>query len=220
MPVAFDAANSAASFGSGSISLSHTASGADRYVFALALVSGGNSITGITYGGTAMTLIRPLVDAAWYGLVNPPTGSQSVVASHSGTDERTLIVASYTGVDQTTPYTGLADSSGSGTSASRTVTSETDALVVAVLETFLFGAHTHTPTGSSQTQRASVIDGNGFGRTSLTDQPGASSVTASWTISTSASRWDIAAVSLNPPAAPPPEPETPERIRISFRAPA
>lgn len=90
-----------------------TASGSNRCAFACIAydIAAGMSVTGVTYGGQAMTACGPASHNStshdyaevWY-LVNPPTGSNTLAITVSGTITdiyRNLV--SFTGVNQTTP---------------------------------------------------------------------------------------------------------------------
>jgi hypothetical protein len=90
-----------------------TASGTNRCAFAAIAydIAAGMSVTGVTYGGQAMTSCGAASSnptshdyaAVWY-LVNPPTGSNSLAITVAGTitDIYRNLVA-FTGVNQTTP---------------------------------------------------------------------------------------------------------------------
>ena len=178
---AFNAANFYSGTG-GTASGAHSAAGSDRYVFVLAGCPSG--ITGVTYNSVSMTLIDGTVsNERLYGLVNPPTGSVTVTASSGASDSVGFVVASYTGVDQTTPYDGLTAAILSGTTPSRTVTSRTGDMVVGGNAAANFGAITSTA-GAGQTEREDGFEGNLFSVT-WSDEAGASSVTHSYTLASS-----------------------------------
>ena len=91
---------------SGLVTISFTVgTGANRL-----LIVGGTVdnfvITGVTYGGTALTQAvadtQKPTGSIWY-LVNPPSGTASVVVSSSPSKGAIIGVISFTGVDQSTP---------------------------------------------------------------------------------------------------------------------
>lgn len=106
MAATFDAVSRDVKYGS-SQTFSHTCSGSDRY-----LLVGVSSpyVTGVTYAGTAMSLISSYGTGTAairvYGLVAPAAGTNSVVVTLSGTALFNAIGVSLAGVDQTTPVAG------------------------------------------------------------------------------------------------------------------
>ena len=109
MAISFDASVSGGSATATSLTFAHTTTGTDRMLFvgALTLTANTDTISGITYGGVAMT--RPtngfVTDATNYGIyiyaLHAPTeGANNVVISSSLT---TIfgIASSYTGASQT-----------------------------------------------------------------------------------------------------------------------
>lgn len=191
--VAFDAATDAQEVsGDGVISLSHTSSGSDRAVF----VGSGNSAgtpqlsSSCTYGGTSMTEMWNIGPAtfcrgAGYRLHNQATGAQTVTATLAGaTDEYIVAVASFTGVDQTTPV-GTAVSATVGaaaTSSSLTVSSvAADDMVVDFLYTSGGTTRIHT-VGADQTERTNELV-DPYARATISTQSGTAGGVMSWTYS-------------------------------------
>src|SRR5207245_4175775 len=89
------------------------------------------AITGVTYGGTALTQAvadtQKPTGSIWY-LVNPPSGTASVVVSSSPSKGAIIGVISFTGVDQSTPIqtTATPDNANARTSpATVSITNET-----------------------------------------------------------------------------------------------
>ena len=139
--VAVDAESDVSGGNVSSLSWSHTTSGNNR----LLIVSVGMarieplSVSGITYGGTPLTLIgvsdntcctpgRPRVEM--WKLVAPATGTNTVVVTLSGTNDSVIGAAvSYTGVNQTTPLGTFAAANNSDATPSVTVTSAAGELV-------------------------------------------------------------------------------------------
>ena len=98
--------------GVGSLTWSHTCTGSERILFVGAYDnSATDDITGVTYGGIAMTKIGASVAVPssgdyqnlWY-LIAPATGANDITISRSGSSGRIGGSAvSYTGADQTAP---------------------------------------------------------------------------------------------------------------------
>jgi uncharacterized membrane protein YgcG len=203
--VAFDAATSANEVnGDGILSLTHTASGTNRGVFA----GGGNSSggggrlsTSCTYAGNAMTEQWDFVASPFYGNAgyvlagdtNIPTGAQTVTQTlAAGPDEHGLGVISMTGVNGTTPAGTPATASGSSTAASVTVTDAgADDLIVDNL--YVDGV---VPTvGADQTQRYAQDAIGGFNYLRGSTQPGSAGGVMSWSFSSTAP-WLLGAVTI------------------------
>lgn len=214
----FDAASSAGGSGTvSSISVSHTASGSDRYA-SIALSVWSDSTLAATYGGVSATSVRKVTqDAAnsrrvlnMFGLVAPATGAQTVEGTLSAaTFDVALTVVTYTDVDQTTPRgtdVGASNPDGSpSTTPSVDAASASGELVVDAVRTF--NSTTTITVGAGQTSRVEreAFSGNGPS-VGASDEPGAASVTMSWTAD-AACNWAIIAVPLLAAAAPEPEPE-------------
>ncbi len=132
MAIAFDAASAVPGDGSPSATKTytgHSVTGNNTVLFvAFFAISSSDSVTGVTWGGTAMTQLakQQLYSNRWhyvYGLVGAATGAHNVVASFSPNDGWDCPqVVSYTGVKQTgLPDTVLIQGAGSTTfSISRT----------------------------------------------------------------------------------------------------
>lgn len=119
MPIALDATSVATPISTGSsMTWSHTCSGSDRllHVSVGARHSGGtnNVVSGVTYNGVALTLVRG--DEANFGtfatsvwrLVAPATGANDIVVTFTGSIDTSgqAVGVSLTGVHQTTPDAG------------------------------------------------------------------------------------------------------------------
>ena len=129
MAIALDTTTSSSSASSTSWTFSHTCSGSDRVLLVgFFKFGGGDSVTGVTYNGVSMTQLgKGVADASGYvylyGLVNPATGANNVVASSSASVQWYGEAVSYTGVDQTTPFPDTeAYNSSTGTSFTESIT--------------------------------------------------------------------------------------------------
>lgn len=112
-----------------SLTFSHTTSGTERLLVVNAglWTNSGKTVTGVTYNGTAMTLVdNGAADANnncyMYYLINPDSGTHDVVISASGTCDLWGASASYNGVNQLAPLGDTNKSNGSGDPLTGTVT--------------------------------------------------------------------------------------------------
>lgn len=170
MAIAHD--NSGSTFGVDvkSKTLSFTTSGSDRILFVYCECSEGYTITGVTYGGTAMTKVdtqtkAPLEFTLWY-LVNPTTGTNDIIASCSGSTYISITASSYTGVLQTSPINGTNKSTSTGTSYSLSVTTTLDnswaimGLVAISARTTTAGSNTYKRVVNSAGNGEQILDTN------------------------------------------------------------
>lgn len=122
MSIAFDAISTGGA-STDSLTVSHTTSTTDsRVLIVTLLASAGDVITGITYGGDALTQLTKLAvsDAGEYYMyyrIAPKTGANDVVISASSSNFIRSINATYTGIKQT----GFPDASGTATATSTSV---------------------------------------------------------------------------------------------------
>lgn len=110
MAIAFDATSSSTFTSTNSKTVSHTCTGANGYLIAFVMREGGVTVSSITYGGVAMSLISSVnlgADANKgcyaYGLVNPASGANNISVTFSGTAYNGIQGVSYSGVNQTSP---------------------------------------------------------------------------------------------------------------------
>lgn len=199
--VAYDATGSGAT-GSGSGTSytavgSHTSSGNAVVVAISVLMLAGTITSGtVTYGGQSMTQLGTATGSGGagykgylFGLLNPPSGSQTVIATVGGTGLYGLAMSSvsYAGV---TSFGTVATNAGSGTAPTQTVSSTTGKMVAQAFASFVNA----TISGYDQTQRlaagtttACVVQG---------DAAGAASITFNATINNS-TPWTSITVDLN-----------------------
>lgn len=104
--IAFDAFSAGALVNPGtSVTISHTTTGSNRILFVGGIVR-TNSISGVTYNGSALTAIGSEVTGVndkislWY-MVAPATGANNVVISQTGNSVINGNAVSYTGASQT-----------------------------------------------------------------------------------------------------------------------
>ena len=200
MAIAFDAASSSGGAAVTSVTWSHTTSGANRaLIVGVSFWNGSTqSISGVTYAGTAMTNVGGATDlsndrAQQWALSNPTTGANNVVVSFSAAVDAVCGAVSFTGAHQTTAsLTGTqATATGTSTAPSVNVTSATGEIVIDTLAQF---AQTDT-VGAGQTQRWNATFGSEDGAGST--EAGAATVTMSWTLGASAD-WALVGVGVKP----------------------
>lgn len=226
MAVAFDAvgpsstpATSSFTSGSPAYTWSHNPAAGAALLVAVGVDHAENSasVTGVTFGGTAMTLIAKVNQGGLgdgegylYGLANVPGGSATVTVSVSGTSD---IIAggsvSYTGAGTTfaTAFgTPVSTQGGTGTTATESLTStSTSSKVVGASYT---GDPSTTSTAGTQRFASGGTSAGNIGQCSVSDLTGtASSQTVTWTMSNAT--WCMIMVEvlpgtpLTPPAAQP-----------------
>lgn len=201
--LAIDSASSAGCGSCTSLSWSHTVSGSDTVL--VIGISGYDTtpdvVTGVTYNGVAMTLIPSSSGTngghtvAFYGLIAPTTGTNTVVVSASGTmTDLGAGAVSFTGAHQTTPFGTANTATGTSTAPSVNVSSAADEIVVDTLSIIHNGTLT---VGAGQTQQWQAIGGFGFIKYAGSTETGSATTTMSWANSTSQA-WAISAVPVKP----------------------
>lgn len=161
----FDAVSNGATTGSStSRTWSHTVgAGLNRFLVVSCDAGVGNTTTGVTYNGVAMTQIVANVSASQggisnWGLVAPATGTFNIVASFSGSVLSACTATSYSSVDQVTQMDATPVinevTSGSTSTSSITTVSANSMLFGALFANS--GGLTVTPTTSGSVARGSV----------------------------------------------------------------
>lgn len=132
MAIAFDATNKANGAAT-SLTFSHTMSAtANSILFVWAIAQSGRSITGVTYNGSAMTLITSGTPTgalsaypyALFATLSPASGAHNVVVSISGTGTPDIWggSVSYTGAKQSLTMDAIQAGNGGASSTSFTFT--------------------------------------------------------------------------------------------------
>jgi Tfp pilus assembly protein PilV len=202
--IAFSAATTGGGTGS-TINVTHTISGANRYVFVQVVNSNSwPSITSVVWDPTGvnepLSLIAQRAHASdvrnsLYGLVNPTAKTATMRVTLSGTDSSGTFVAvtSFTGVHQTTPLGTPASSNAVSGTPSVTVSAATGDLVFDAMATKETSGN-KTP-GPGQTERYDGTNGtsNGAGST----EAGAASVVMNWTGGIT-EEWAMIGVAVKP----------------------
>jgi uncharacterized repeat protein (TIGR01451 family) len=161
------------------------------------------SVSSITYNGVPLTLVGfdTSVDnkarIEIWGLVAPAGGANNLAISMSAKAKMAVGVATFTGVDQVNPLGTLVTADGKSNTASIVVSSAPGELV---FDAVTFENDKTLTVGPGQTQlwneKRGEIRGGG------STEPGAASVTMSWTYQESNREWVIGAVPIKPAANP------------------
>jgi hypothetical protein len=207
--VVFDAVSSSSVTSNPGTTLSwtHTPSGTPTAVAVLVInYEGQCNITGITYGGTALTKANQVNVSAGppnnnsvgvWGLANPPSGAQTVVITCSTTGGFTGGAAeTVTGSDTTTCFSNSNGTDGAVATStpSLVVNSASGELVVdALLTGDTFGILTP---GGSQTKRFGEIDVPSQQFSGSSAPASAGSTTMSWTIGGGSTNYGITGASF------------------------
>jgi putative pyrroloquinoline-quinone-binding quinoprotein len=185
--------------GQSSLSWSHTTSGTNRVLLVGVSWVGSQTVSSVTYAGTAMTSIGSVINgsnarAQLFYLVAPATGANTVqVTMSAAATEIVGGAVTFTGANQTTPVGTFASATGNSSAPSVTVTSNAGETVIDTVEV---NSSTAMTAGGAQTQRWQMQPTNFRGAGST--EPGASTLTMSWTSGSAA--WAIGAVGVKPAA--------------------
>ena len=183
----------------------HTVSGGDDRILivGIALADTSDSVTSVTYGGTALTRITSIQSgnaAEMWSLLAPPVGTANIVATWTDKNNMAGWSGTFTNVDQTNPIRNSGVASGNSTAPSAAVASAVGDLVVDTLSAN--GDAVSLSVGGGQTQicqnTTGTKGGDCWGASSY--EAGAASVTMSWSAG-AAKNWGIAVAVLK--AAPP-----------------
>lgn len=152
-------------------------------------------ITGVTFAGTAMTLLDSSDDGGnrtscgIYYLLNPANTTGDIVVSQSGASRTGMCALSLTGVSQSSPFGTVAKAQASASSApSVTVSGASGDLIVDVLAGRIGTVSVSLTVGAGQTQKAN-IEQVGTSATNgqhggFSTEPGAASVAMTWAYGT------------------------------------
>jgi hypothetical protein len=168
-------------------------------------VAGTGTVTGITYGGNAMTVVGTpqntgAMYSALYRLIAPAAGANTVSITYSGALlTATAGAMSFSGVDQTTPVEASNAAVGFSLTATVSTTTLTDnAWVVHAMTHFGTEASTIGQGSSTWNLSANSITGSG-GYVGPKTPAGAQ--TTSWTWATNSRDWAISTGVLKPASA-------------------
>lgn len=205
MAIAFDAVSQGDNGGLLSLTVSHTCTGSDRalYVVLGAYNSGSlPSTPTCTYNSVSMTVVANQTHVSQsyrltiFRLVAPATGANDIVATYADTDEIVLAGLSLTGVDQTDPDDAASSEEGAAAVPDLDISSETGDWVLDGITWYNKGI----TVGADQTNRVENDNGGTRNSAALSTEPGAATVTMSWTFDSSES-YAYAALNVNAAAA-------------------
>jgi hypothetical protein len=191
-----------------SISFSHTCTGSD--LAAIAAISYRKNvdtfIDDVLYNSVSFTAVPGgstndggIYYTALLYLVAPTTGTNTfdVVFGGSAVFDAGVAILTLTGVDQSAPLGTAAIANGDSTTPSVTVSAATGDLII----DSLCIEHAGTlSVGAGQTSRVNNVAAAGFIKNAVSTEPGATSVTMSWS-DTVGGQWALAAVPIKPKAA-------------------
>src|SRR5436190_3472693 len=205
LPITTGTTTDSGTAGATSLTWSHTvASGTDRLLVVSGAASSGTGVTSVTYGCQALTLLDSATSGGggaaksqlWY-LVAPAQGTANVVVNVNQSASFGASATTFFGVDQTQPFGTTATAIGVGTTISgATVTSAAGELVV---DSVVILNRSPLASGAGQTQLFGL--GGAGGALASSTEPGAASVTMSWTGSGSGSgtvEWALVAAPIKP----------------------
>ncbi len=189
-------ASSAQNTGVTSLSWSHTvASGSDRVMYVTLAIDGlGASVSSVTYGGVALTQVGRTTGnhaVEIWRLVSPTVGTGTIAVSLGATTDIKGGAVVYNGVDTSDPNGSYFSATGTSTTASVTVTSQTNDVVLDI--TNWDNNPSGYTIGAGQSSVWSLT--NTAHRGIATTEAGAASVTMSSTVSAS-NQWEMGAISI------------------------
>lgn len=213
MPTLNDTVSTALLGSVSSLTFSHTvnATGANRVLIVRPWHwdgAGPKTVSTVTYGGQALTFAAGVTAFAannehrneiWY-LINPPTGANNVIVTWSGSISAARAAAgAYVDTHQTTPVGTAANASGTTATPTVAVSSASGELVIDLVNFYLNTAGAVT-FGAGQTQEFLLNQGVSNQSGGGSSEPGAASVTMSWTLPQS-EQWATLGIPLKPAAA-------------------
>lgn len=213
MAIATNASSLTSSGGySNSLTVSHTVAGSDRLLLVgIHCRTATADVTGVTYGGVAMTLVgtnenTSVVGMQWYRLIAPAVGTANVVVSLANYRLFSVVIYSLTGVDQTTPIEAsdfsIANLDGFGTSLSTNITTLSNNARIVTMVTTKDDASPFTAGGSATILQSGDDPDASLGSEALQilDVPtaGSTAYSITWTTSTN---WRGGTLVLKPVAA-------------------
>ena len=170
--------------------------------------SSPGTVSGVTFGGTAMTLVglsnNGPVSNFIFSLVNPDSAAADVVVSiGTKTSSVSASATTLTGVDQIAPLGTLVPNTGTGTALSATLASATGELVysAAAIDE---GTANQSITTSTTGSQAQLVRNSGFHyvSTASSTKPGTASLAVNYT-SGNSQVWAVLAVAVKPAPTPP-----------------
>lgn len=181
---------------------SHVVSGTDTIIVVTSAMRSNNNITGITWNGTEDFSIASVdansdaVAEMWY-LVNPTGGTFDVVVTYDGNNRVVVGATTFTGVDQTKPFSATSTANGADDAPTVNITGNNDDLIVDGLAQTSHGPDTATAAHTELYNLAQTGGGTDERGASQTLAADGTSQTMSWAMSDSDS-WALVAGALQP----------------------
>ena len=198
--VSASSSGSSANPGVATFTVAHTTPAGNNRLMLVGISQKNRTITSVTYGGTAMTLVGENISSTngrmhLYSLLNPTVGTANVVVTLSSNPDRGIVVGVVTlnNVNQTTPLGTFSSASGTSLAANAIVSSAVGETVVDVA-TYRTNAMT---VNASQSQLYNINSGGEIKGGGMSTKPGAASVTMNWNAAASGD-WAVGAVSVKP----------------------
>jgi hypothetical protein len=131
LTITFDAQSNGQDFSVTSLTFSHTCTGLYRLLVVGVIAGASDIVTGVTYGGVAMTRIAVRNNgnstSYLYYLLNPPSGANNVVVTTSASASIFAQAASFTNVSQTgQPVASVTNATSASTACANTLTTTED----------------------------------------------------------------------------------------------
>jgi len=169
MAIAYDTGTDGGESTGTTLTWSHTCTGSQRFLVVALLEVATDSVTGVTYNGSAMFQMGTTVTQGgntWtnlWGIKNPSSGANNIVATRTlTTDKLRGVATSYTGVNQTGEEDSVATNT-SGASTSFTLTTTTVADNCWLVGTWRNGGTTSVAGAGTVVRVTSATASNSFG---------------------------------------------------------
>lgn len=208
--IALDARTTSVGTGT-SFTFAHTVGvGMDRVmIIGVSVFNANKTVTSLTYNGVALTRLGFLDGGTgsndrrmeMWRMINPPVGTANVSVTFSTSAKTVIGVASFFGVNTTTPNGAFVSNEANTNLATLNVPSATGELVIDCMA--VQGNAATATVGAGQFQLWNDYSRNNGGAVvgCASTEPGAATVNMSWSLS-SADYWVIGAVSLKPAVRP------------------
>lgn len=200
---------SSTSINAGTVTFAHSVgTGPNRLILvAVSIAEKDASVTSVTYGGQALTLLLAVRgpggdgDIEIWSRIAPPSGTANVIVNLTKPRRFVVGAASFANVHQTATFGTAVSAQATSALASATVASATSELVFAGLVTN--GDVVTATVGSGQTSLWTLKNGTGGSGVvgAGSTKPGAASTTMSWTLDRS-DAWAAIAVPIKPTTPP------------------
>jgi len=160
-------------------------------------------VSGVTYNGDALTKVIDRNDADYancsiWRIVAPDTGTHDIVVSHSNSSTVKVYGVAFTGVDQSSPTGATTGDTGTGTTASKAITTtKNGSVIISTLSRAGASDGSNGPTaGTGQTNIADNLFGNShWGAGTYESKTTVGADTQSWTW-TGSQIWSMVSIEI------------------------